>query len=274
MPPRFRFEHEPGTQKPDVLEMFAKMTAALGQATAEEAEYKVSIGGDGMMLDTLSKANGTPVLPLTPQDSNSTGFWTYHDIDTPEDLEQRVATAQKITLKPLKAEIEFENGTKRILYAFNDVAFVTDSGQSLIINIRPELDKDDARAPQAELPLTRLMGDGMLFSTALGSTGTNRSNGGPIIDLCENVIIATGKLIGSPMHGISPFVCDGNRTSFYMTFTSAACKRPVRVDYDGKALSGDDTGSPVVAARVSVANDRAETLLVGQDPILRVFRAL
>lgn len=259
--PHFIFE----ASKQESAGFAAQLIAAFGQAAPENADIIISVGGDGLLLQALRQANGIPVYGITPPGSNSRGFWTDHDVDSPQKLDNKLSSAETIFLAPLCADIAFANGKHMLQYAFNDVAIERASGQSALIHLT-------AQFQSAVAGPYRIMGDGFVFSTALGSTGTNRAYNGPVIDIHNNVMILTGKGIYEP-RGMTPMVATADHSVFHLTFGSVAHKRPVRIDYDGHSVQ-QDNGSPIESLTVFVAHDKAAKLLVTSEPGIRAFSGM
>lgn len=270
------FLYDEKTCKADVLALAEKLVGFFGQAPLETADKIVSIGGDGTLLQALRESKGVPVYGLTPPDSDSAGFLTDHAVDGPAALEEKLARAKVLPLRPLKAELTFANGRRRILYSFNDVAVSPLHGQAAVIMLSAEFAQvcKGRVAEEKESPPLRIMGDGLIFSTALGSTGTCHSYNGPVVDVRNSVMILTGKGLSAPRGGISPFVVHGHESFFRMSFVSAEAKRPVRIDYDGHDVSVDTDGSPVTGLKVSLARGKTVRLLVAHNPAKRSFRAI
>ncbi|MDD9899819.1 MAG: hypothetical protein OXT65_02440, partial [Alphaproteobacteria bacterium] len=199
------------------------MISALGQTEADKADVVVTVGGDGLLLQALRDVRGKPIYGITPPGAPSKGFWTDHSVKTPKDLLRNLERAEDIALTPLRAEITFANGNKRICHAFNDVAIERKSGQSVLMNFTADFSGNET-GPH------RIMGDGLLFSTAMGSTAASRSYGGPAVDIHNDVIILTGKGIYEP-RGIAPIVTHADSSHFHVGFGDAASKRPVRIAY-------------------------------------------
>lgn len=243
-----------------------RLIETLGQTLHERAGTVVSVGGDGLLLQALRASPGKKVFGVTPPGSNSRGFWTEHDVRGADGLLDAIEKAQSVRLVPLRAEIRFAGGGSRIVRAFSDVAVERESGQSALINL-------SARFARAALGPFRIMGDGFVFSTALGSTGSTRSYGGPAIDIRNNVIIMTGKGIYHP-RGIAPVVADAAGTVFSADFGSAAGKRPVRIDYDGLSVKKGEDGSSVAGLDVAADESAAVDFLVTKDPGLRTLTVL
>lgn len=248
-------------------EIFAKsLIKELGQSNIKDADVIVTIGGDGLLMQALREAEGKPVYGVRPPNSNSRGFWTDHDVSNAHILMEKLATVEEVALFPIKAEIHYTNKRKVIKHAFNDVAVERASGQAVLLNLTAHF-KTYSDGPY------RFMGDGLNFSTAMGSTGTNRSYGGPAVDIHKDVLILTGKGIYDPQ-GVAPIVMDAEKTKFHLDFTSVAHKRPVRIDYDGYSIGADEDGSPIEGLTISIDHDKPARLLVSNEPGLRAFSAM
>lgn len=238
----------------------------LGQFPRADADVLVVIGGDGLLLDTLRNANGKPVYGLTVPGSNSCGFWLEHDIHTAEELVKHIETARTLPLRPLEAEITFANKNKTIRRSFNSLAIERAAGQAVLMNLTATFN-GVATDP------VRIMGDGFVFSTAMGSTGLNRSYGGPAVDAGSDVIIMTGKGIFDP-RGINPVVVSDLTAEFHVDFCSSSGKRPMRIDYDGQSVSADADGSAIESVIVRRAGGEPAKLLVNTPPQLKAFSVL
>jgi len=258
----FLYEEE----KRDNFKFAKSLIKKLGQSDIKDADVIVTIGGDGLLMQALREANGTPVYGIKPPKSNSRGFWTDHDVVNAQILENKLSEIEEVTLYPIKAEIHYTNKRKVIKHAFNDVAVERASGQAVILNLTAQF------AKYKDGPY-RFMGDGLNFSTAMGSTGTNRSYGGPAVDIHKDVLVLTGKGIYDPQ-GVAPIVMDAGKTKFHIDFASVAHKRPVRIDYDGYSIGADQDGSPINGLTISVDHEQPAKLLVSNEPGLRAFSAM
>lgn len=254
------------TQKEPNNTFAQSLIDVLGQTDIADADAIISIGGDGLLLQNLKNANGKPVYSLTPPESNSRGFWSNHNIHTAKDLMKKLETATKIPLTALQAKIKFANGRETIKHAFNDVAIERSSGQAVLMNLT-------ANFTQESIGPVRIMGDGFVFSTAMGSTGTSHSYGGPATDILNDVIVLTGKGIYEP-RGIAPVVSNAENSSFQISFGSVAGKRPVRIDYDGHSIAQDTDGSPIESLEISADPNKTAYMLVSDEPSVKAFRAL
>lgn len=243
-----------------------KLIAELGQNNLKDADVVVTVGGDGLLLQALGASKGKPIYAIKPPTSNSMGFWTDDGVGNAEMLLRNLKKAKTVTLLPLKADIQFTNKQRIIRHAFNSLAIERDSGQAAFINLTAQF-KHAFDGPHL------ISGDGLIFSTALGSTGMNRSYGGPSIDIENNVIILTGKGIYRPA-GATPVVVNAENVSYIMDFTSVAHKRPIRIDCDGLSVKTDDDGCPIESVKISVDTTKSAKLLITTDPRLRTFSSL
>lgn len=262
---KIHFLYDPNKEESAALA--EKLIADLGQTDIKRADIIVTVGGDGLLLQALREAHGKQaVYAITPSNSNSHGFWTDHSVKTSAELLSQIKKARAVSLVPLKANIRFANGNQTVRLAFNDVAIERATGQAVLINLTAVFSKEASES-------LRIMGDGFVFSTALGSTGTNRSYGGPAIDITNNVIILTGKGIYEP-RGTAPVVANADGTIFRIDFGSVAHKRPVRIDYDGLSIESDEKGSPIAGLTISTAPEHAVDFLLTSEPGLRIFSAM
>jgi NAD+ kinase len=150
-----------------------------GSAPLDEADVIVALGGDGFMLESMHRfmALGTPMFGMN---RGTIGF-LMNTFDA-EGLPQRVAAAHLQQLRPLKMVANCEGGARLEAVAFNEVSMLRQERQAaklrLVINGRERMEM--------------LICDGVIVSTAAGSTAYNLSANGPIIP------------IGAPMLALTP----------------------------------------------------------------------
>ena len=142
-----------------------------------DADYAVSIGGDGTFLKTSNRvlAKGTPVIGVN---TGRLGFLA--EVLTGEfkealtDIYEGNCQFENHTVIQITAENDGEPGELPIEgspYALNDIAILKRDSASMI-TIRAYVNDDFLVTYQA---------DGLVVSTPTGSTAYNLSNGGPII---------------------------------------------------------------------------------------------
>lgn len=264
MSKKIHFMFEP--RKEPAASFAQELINVIGQTDIRSADVIVCVGGDGLLLRALplSQKHGKPVYGVTAPTSNSCGFWMEHSVKNAEDLLAKLEVAESVPLKPIEATVRFTNGKTVVAEAFNSVAVERDAGQAALMNLT-------ATFNESSLGPFRIMGDGFIFSTAFGSTGLNRSYGGPSVNVRNNVMILTGKGIYEP-RGIPPIVSNAEGTSFKIDFGSTATKRPLRIDYDGLTIKQSDE-DVISSMSVRVPEEKTAYLLVTKEPAMKAFSA-
>ncbi len=156
----------------------ARLIARYGDHPPEDADYVVSLGGDGFMLETLHRLV-TRARPVYGMNCGSVGFLmnAYGE----DDLPGRLARAQAATLYPLRMHAVTMTGATEEALAFNEVSLLRQLRQAAKIRI-----SIDGRER-----LSELICDGVLISTPAGSTAYNLSAHGPIVPLSANLLPLT-----------------------------------------------------------------------------------
>ncbi len=144
----------------------------------EEAEIIVALGGDGFMLETLHKhmKTNTPVFGMN---CGTVGFLmnTYN----PDNLLERLQDADTVELHPLEMTATNMNNIEVKASAINEVSLLRESRQAAKIRVFVD----------GTLRMDELICDGVLVSTAAGSTAYNLSAHGPIIPLGTELLALT-----------------------------------------------------------------------------------
>ena len=158
-----RCGHQCSMDKDDSINIYGNGSKAV--FTAEESDLIVSLGGDGSVL-RAAKTALTSKKPLLGINSGRLGYLcaiSYADLDKFNDLFNGLFLSRRHLLT-------VSIGEKKYL-AVNDVVFAkknVGSTVDLVISIDGE----------SEL---KMRGDGIIFSTATGSTAYNLSAGGPML---------------------------------------------------------------------------------------------
>jgi NAD+ kinase len=155
----------------------------------------------------------------------------------------------------LKADLELEDGTHVITSALNDVAIERSTGQTAHLELTID----------GESVVDRLVADGIIVSTALGSTAYTVSAGGsachPSLELLAVTPICPHRPRLAPFllpasAGVAIRVIDGHR-------------RPIRAVADGRTIDG------VVGMRISADPNRVRIgWLDGADFTARMVRKI
>lgn len=155
----------------------AILSKRYGSVTPEEADFVISLGGDGFTLHTLHDmlVHKKPVFGLN---LGTYGFLCNEYAE--DDLIERVVMAEPVTLHPLSMEAQNDMGRTQA-FAFNEVSVLRHSRQSA--KLRLSVDGIER--------LSELNGDGVLVATPAGSTAYNLSVHGPIIPVGASLLALT-----------------------------------------------------------------------------------
>ncbi len=155
-----------------------ELTSACGQATPEDADIIVALGGDGTLLEALHEYY-TLKKPFYGMNKGSVGF-LLNPYRTAS-LSERLAKADKVTLHPLRMTARTEGGETVEAIAFNEVSLLRQQHNAAKISITVD----------GVERLEELVCDGVLVATPAGSTAYNLSAHGPILPLKSNVLAIT-----------------------------------------------------------------------------------
>jgi NAD+ kinase len=156
----------------------AAMIVRYGDASLEEADCIVALGGDGLMLETLHRTMGRAV-PIFGMHLGSIGF-LMNRLDS-ENLLERLEAAQLTLLHPLQMVATNMDGEAFNAVAINEVSLLRQSAQAAKL----EISVDDRKR------LDELICDGVLLSTPAGSTAYNLSAHGPIVPITASLLALT-----------------------------------------------------------------------------------
>jgi NAD+ kinase len=159
-------------------EAAAVMIKRYGQCDLDEAEVIVALGGDGFMLRTLHRMIQRN-LPVFGMKIGNIGFLMNRHSEN--ELEERLAAAHPVSLNPLRMVVETESGTETSALAINEISLLRQTNQAAHIRI---LINDIVKVEE-------LVCDGVLLSTAAGSTAYNFSVRGPILPLGTDALALT-----------------------------------------------------------------------------------
>jgi NAD+ kinase len=173
--PRIHFVASQVKPAGEALELMQKR---YGQHDVADADIVVALGGDGFMLRTLHRMIGNDV-PVFGMKIGNIGFLMNRFSE--DDLMPRLAAARPVNLNPLKMEVETESGTKTSALAINEISLLRQTNQAAHIRI---LVNDTVKVES-------LICDGILLSTAAGSTAYNFSVRGPILPLGTDALALT-----------------------------------------------------------------------------------
>lgn len=159
-------------------EALAALSGMYGQTPVQDAEIIVALGGDGTLLETLHKYVGLN-KPFYGLNRGSVGFLL--NPYRAENLRDRLAKAQRVTLHPLRMKATDKDGAIHEAIAFNEISLLRQRSHAAKITVSVD---GVERLPE-------LVCDGILVATPAGSTAYNLSAHGPVIPLSANVLALT-----------------------------------------------------------------------------------
>jgi NAD+ kinase len=247
----------------DVFRDFGNALAArYGAVPVEDADILVPVGGDGSVLCALPLAQGRKVYGIIPPGTTSVGYMA-NVFHTDDDLIATIAGSDSLHLHPVVADVAYTDGRTEQHHAFTTFAIERDAGQAAMMDLHGTFN--------GHAQSVRLVGDGVVFSTTIGSTGMGWSHHGPIITPDRPAMIMAGLGIGRP-RGFSPVVSYGH--DFYTVDCIVSHgKRPLRLNVDGNAVRPAHTEAPLSTIKVTLA-ERAAAEIHVQKQAFHPFRRL
>jgi len=147
------------------------------------ADVIVALGGDGFMLETLRQHLGS-ARAVYGINCGTVGFllneWHVNQWK-PGDLLQRITTADRIYLSPLKVQVTTTDHKQHTGYAINEVSLLRERHQAAKIQVLVD----------GVVRIDELIGDGVLVATPAGSTAYNLSARGPVLPLRSQLLALT-----------------------------------------------------------------------------------
>ena len=229
-------------QTAEARDAFTRLTAAYGNCKPEDADAIVTLGGDGLMLQTLHKfmRSGKPIYGMH---RGTVGF-LMNDFAV-DGLRERLAAAKTTIIHPLLMCARDVQGRMNEHRAINEVSLFRQSAQAA--HLRISIDGQER--------MTELIADGLLVATPAGSTAYNLSVQGPIIPINAPLLALTPISPFRPRRWRGALLPDRARISVDIL---EAEKRPVA------AVADHDEVRSV--ASVEIAMDHAISINLLFDP--------
>ena len=170
--------HFLSSENPEAKKVELKLKDLYGQNSAEDSNYIIPIGGDGLLLKSLHTYNKLN-KPFFGINFGSVGF-LMNNIKN-DNLIEIIENSKNSNFKPLKMISTNVDGKKCEAYAYNEVSIMrqTHLASKIQININNEI------------KMKELICDGVLVSTSAGSTAYNLSAHGSILPLDSNILALT-----------------------------------------------------------------------------------
>ena len=192
------------------------LTKIHGNSTPEEADIIVTLGGDGFLLESIHKYIQLK-KPFFPMNCGSIGY-LLNDYSK-ENLLDRLNSSSEFNLHPLTVEIEKENGDKTKQMALNEASLIRMSRQAS--NIKIFVDGEER--------MQKLVSDGVLVATTVGSTAYNFSAGGEVLPLESDLLALTPICPMKPRQWSGAVLPDDSKIRFEVINHE---KRPVKAEMD------------------------------------------
>lgn len=173
--PRLAFA---ASSSPEAQAALVELRRLYPEASEADAEILVALGGDGFMLEMLHKHLGSRI-PIYGMNRGSVGFLMnpYH----PNNLMERLESAERATIHPLRMRAVCADGTRHAAVAINEVSLLRQTRQTAKIKIWID----------GQARMDELICDGVLVSTPAGSTAYNLSAHGPILPIDSALLALT-----------------------------------------------------------------------------------
>ena len=155
-----------------------KFIDRFNQCSPEKSDVIIPIGGDGFLLKCLHDYNHLN-KPFYGINYGSIGFLMNNQNE--KKIDRIIKSAQKIELKALEMKAKDVSGKKFKSIAFNEVSLMRQTHQAAKISIKINNIKR----------MNELICDGVMVSTAAGSTAYNLSAHGSIIPLESKLLALT-----------------------------------------------------------------------------------
>ncbi len=217
----------------------ARLEERYGVRDTAGADVIVALGGDGFMLETLRRRLGEEVA-VYGMNRGSVGFLmnAYEE----DGLVERIEAAETTALNPLRVTTTDIHGAVGEALAINEVALFRETRQTAKIRVTVD----------GVVRMKELMCDGVLVSTAAGSTAYNLSAHGPILPIGSRSLALTPISAFRPRRWRGAILPERTRVGFEVLEHG---KRPVSASADSTEVRD--------AVRVAVETDetRAARLL-------------
>ena len=164
--------------KPKSQAVAEAMRRQYGDASAEDADVIVVVGGDGFMLETLRRHMqlGKPFYGVN---CGTVGFlMNPPDVDT---LAARIEAAEGAVINPLSMTAHTVDGAVENALAINEISLFRQTRQSARLRI----------SVNDKVRMESLTCDGVLLATPAGSTAYNLSAHGPILPIGSHLLALT-----------------------------------------------------------------------------------
>jgi NAD+ kinase len=230
------------SRRPEAQEALSRLTKRYGQASEDDAEVIVALGGDGAMLDAMRRRFDDR-KPVYGMNRGTVGFLMN---DFAEDgLIERINKAAKATLVPLRMIATNIHGEDFERLAINEVSLFRETAQSAKLRIQVD----------GQERMSQLTCDGIMVATPAGSTAYNLSAHGPILPIGANLLALTPVSAFRPRRWRGALLRHDAKVEFEIVEPT---RRPVSAAADNQEVRE--------VAKLTVVEDRSRPLTMLFDP--------
>ncbi|MFN3669595.1 MAG: NAD kinase [Brevundimonas sp.] len=209
----------PGAE-PTIRDARERLVARYGRIDPDQARVVVALGGNSTVLRLLHHL-GAGDQAVFGMSTGAPDFLT-NEYDE-SDLLARLDAAEAVRVRPLQVVCTGTTGAVRRAIAYNEVAVFRASARMSALSVHVD----------GRRRLARLLGDGLLVATPVGSTAYNLSARGPVLPLDSRALVLTPLSPARP-HWQGAVVADGARIAIEVC---EAPERPVAVTTDFSELT-------------------------------------
>lgn len=218
-----------------------------------DADIAVSFGGDGTFLKTV-RCIGNSRIPVAGVNTGHLGYLAHFSLSEPRQLLESLREGTTRTEWRKMLHVRGEHIPENfICRALNEISVLKDDSASMI-ETSVEIDG---------YHLADYLADGVIVSTATGSTAYNLSAGGPILQ--PNLDCMVLSPIAPHMLTLRPIVLSGNST---LRLTTKSRGKNYRLSVDGVSLSLP-SGSSI---DIEASPDPAGVLMRAEDTFASTLR--
>ena len=185
----------------DAQEAFKALKTKYEHVSPQRADVLVVLGGDGMILKTLTSGVAKEKL-IYGMNKGTVGFLlnTY----SKDQLNERIEKAEEAKIYPLKMIATDIHGVRHTSIAINEVSLLRQTKMTAKIKIL--LDQ--------KIRIPSLVCDGVLLATPAGSTAYNLSARGPILPLDASLLALTPICAFRPRRWPGAIISDKSEVCF------------------------------------------------------------
>lgn len=216
-----------------------------GQNAVADADYVVTVGGDGTALKALRLMLPMPAKPVFAMRMEGSIGFLCNPFRT-RGLIERLHSCASVELPVLQADVEQNGGQRHTFFGINEIVLIRQRLQEAKLHISFGGQQD---------PIA-IAGDGVILATPVGSTAYSHSLGGPRLPIAAALFVLTGIAIRRPADW-SPIVLEDG--AILDVDVIEPIHHPVRMETD------IDTIPNICRAHLLKSRDHKVTLLFNRE---------